>query len=50
MAKHARQFRALPLRHFLHFSELKMALKGRRLNDTTMINVNHGTLKHHEML
>jgi hypothetical protein len=29
IAKHAWQFRALPLRNFLHFSELKMALKGR---------------------
>jgi hypothetical protein len=29
-------------RHFFHFSELKMALKGRRIDNTTMIKINHG--------
>ena len=29
--------------HFFHFSELKIALKRRRLDNTTMIKINHGT-------
>jgi hypothetical protein len=40
-------------RHFFHFSELKMALKGRTLDNTTMIKISHGTYSNyapHEVL
>jgi len=29
--------------NFFHFSELKVALKGRRLDNTTMIKINYRT-------
>jgi hypothetical protein len=40
-------------RNFFHFSELKMALKERRLDNTTMIKINYGTRSNnapHEVL
>jgi hypothetical protein len=43
MATDGRQFRPSLQRHVFHFSELKMAVKGRRLDNSTMIKINHGT-------